>query len=128
MKIGARIDSLQRMREEKRRLEEEIKRISREMTDAERELIREMDMEGLTKSTGSLASVSISTSIKPSVEDWDDFYEFIHRTKMYHLLERRPSVTGCRELFESKGSIPGVVPFQLRRLNLRTNEDSENDS
>jgi hypothetical protein len=64
--------------------------------------------------------VSITESVRPSVENWDDFYRFIHRHKYYHLLDRRPSVTGCRELFETKGNIPGVVPFTKRKINLRS--------
>ena len=79
-----------------------------------------MDQQNITKSTGSKATVSISTSVKPSVEDWDAFYAYIHKNKYYHLLERRPSVTGCRELFDHKGAIPGVVPFTQRKLNIRS--------
>ena len=118
--VGAKIDSLHALREEKRLLEEQVKAKAQEIDLAENELIEQMDQQNITKSTGSKATVSITTAVKPSVEDWDAFYAFIGKNKYYHLLERRPSVTGCRELFDTKGKIPGVVPFTQRKLNIRS--------
>ena len=118
--IGVKIDTLQKLREKKRKLEASVKEVADFMSTLEKELMEQMDTEGVMKSTGKLASVSISESVKPSIEDWDLFYGYIHRNKYYHLLERRPSVTGCRELFEKKGKIPGVVPFTQRTINMRS--------
>ena len=118
--VGAKIDSLHALREEKRQLEELLKAKAQEIDLMENELIDLMDAQNITKSTGLKATVSITTSTKPSVEDWDVFYAFIHKHRYYHLLERRPSVTGCRELFDTKGQIPGVVPFSQRKLNIRS--------
>lgn len=118
--IGAKIDQLHALREQKRALEEQIKQLSGQMDVLENSLIEQMDAEGVSKSTGNSATVSISTSVKPSVDDWEAFYAYIHRFKYYHLLERRPSVTGCRELLETKGKIPGIVPFTQRKLNIRS--------
>ena len=118
--IGVKIDKLHTLREQKRDLEEQIKILVAQMDIMENDLIGQMDIEGISKSTGNLATVGITTAVRPSVEDWDVFYTYIHKYKYYHLLERRPSVTGCRELFETKGKIPGVVPFTQRKLNIRS--------
>lgn len=118
--IGASIDKLFALREKKRGYEELIKEVEKQYAVLEAELLLLMKAEGVDKATGKKASTSITLSIRPQVENWDDFYRFIHRTKYFHLLERRPSVTGCRELFETKGKIPGVVPFTKETLNLRT--------
>lgn len=118
--IGKQIDAMFKIREKIREHEAEIKRLSAEKDEIEAQLLEQMDKEGITKSTGGKASVTVTENIKPSVEDWDAFYKYIHRMKMYHLLERRPSVTGCRELFEKRGKIPGVVPFVKRQITMRT--------
>lgn len=107
------------LREQKRLHEESIKQISEKMAIVEGKLIECMDAEGITKATGKKATVSISEQIRPNVQDWDQFYAYIHKNKFYHLLERRPSVSGCQELFETKGKVPGVVPFTARRINMR---------
>jgi hypothetical protein len=109
-----------KVREKKRALEGKIKELDAEYAKLEAALMELMDEAGVTKSTGSKASVSISTNIRPSVENWDLFYEYIRKNKYFHLLERRPSVSGCNELMEGRGKIPGVVPFVQRRINLRT--------
>ena len=118
--VGVKIDALHALREDKRQLEELLKAKAQEIDLMENELIELMDQQNISKSTGTKATVSITTSTKPSVEDWDAFYAYIHKNKYYHLLERRPSVTGCRELFDTKGKIPGVVPFTQRKLNIRS--------
>ena len=118
--IGAKIDTLQQKREQKRELEAQIKGLVAEMDSLELELIQTMDKEGLERGAGKLASVSITQQTRPSVEDWDAFHAYIHKNKYYHLLEKRPSVSGCNELFETKGKIPGVIPYVQRRLNLRS--------
>lgn len=118
--IGAKIDQLHNLREQKRQLEEQVKQLQAQMAELENDLIEDMDKQGVSKSTGALATVSISSNVRPSVDDWDAFYAYIHRYKYYHLLERRPSVSGCNELLETKGKIPGIVPFTQRKLNLRS--------
>ena len=120
LSIGAKIDQLQQHREQKRALEAQIKALVEQMDAIELDLIKTMDSQGLERGAGKLASVSISSLTRPSVEDWDAFHAYIHKNKFYHLLEKRPSVAGCNELFEKKGKIPGVVPYIKRQINLRS--------
>lgn len=118
--IGAKIDALHKMREERRLLEEQATNIKKEADLLEAELMAQMQKEGVTKSSGTRATVSISETVQPSVEDWNVFHEYIRKTKSFHLLQRRPAALACRELFDTKGKIPGVVPVLERSLNLRS--------
>lgn len=118
--IGGLTDHLITLRERKRELEESIKGIELEISTLSDQLMEKLDAEGTDKGAGKLGSCSISTTVVPNVDDWDVFYAYIHKNKYYHLLQRRTSDAACRELFEQKGSIPGVTPFNKRRLNLRT--------
>lgn len=118
--IGAKIDALFALREKKRAHEESIKELEKNMGTLQAELITQLQAEGITSSRGKKASISISENVVPQVEDWEAFYAYIHRKKYFHLLERRPSTSGCRELFEKNGRIPGVVPHTKITLNLRT--------
>jgi hypothetical protein len=118
--LGLKIDALHALREEKRAIEAQLKLKEEEISAMENDLITQMDAQGVSRSTGAHATVSITMSVRPAVEDWDAFYAFISKHKYFHLLERRPSVVGCRELFELKGTIPGVVPFTQRKLHIRS--------
>lgn len=106
--IGDKINRLYALREAKRDLEKEVKDISKSMSELECELIDQMDEAGTFKAASGAASVSITKSVVPAVENWDLFYEFIHEHKYFHMLERRPAVLACREMFEHDGKIPGL--------------------
>lgn len=120
--IGSLIDELHALREKKRELEAQLKEIEGNMSDVERMLIGQMDIQQITASAGTVGSVSISELVKPTVENWDDFIGFIKRNDAFYLLERRPSVTGWRELYERGQVVDGVVPFKQRRIRLITKE------
>lgn len=118
-KIGDLVDKLHEIRERKREAEEAVKAIDEEFRRVEAELMELADEQGTLTGKGKVGSFSIVESVLPQVKDWDAFYKYIQKTKYWHLLERRPSVTGCRELFETKGAIPGVDKFTKRKINLR---------
>lgn len=115
--IGAKIDLRQALVNDKKDIEALLKLVDEHIDTVERQLFEQMDKEGTTKGGGKTATVTMNESVVPNVKDWGAFYKYLLRTKYLHLLERRPSVTGCRELFETKGAIPGVEPFVKRRLN-----------
>jgi hypothetical protein len=114
--IGEKIDLRQKLKADKEAYDSIVAEYESQILQVEAALMEQMDREGTTKGGGKSATVSASESVVPQVTDWEAFYKFIHRMKWYHLLERRPSVTGCRELFETKGAIPGVMPFTKRKL------------
>lgn len=116
--LGKLADDFFMLREKKRAIEEQLEMVEQEMRIAEMELLSQLDAQQVTKVTGKLATVSISESVKPSVEDWSEFENYIHDNRYYHLLERRPSVLGCREIFEKVGRIPGVVPYVQRKVRM----------
>jgi hypothetical protein len=116
--LGTLIDQASEIREQKRELERQIKQKNEALDELEQQIIEALDKQGVTSSTGRRATGSITESVVPNVKDWDAFYAYIFKNKYGHLLDRRPSVTGCRELFETKGKIPGVEPFTKRKLSL----------
>ena len=117
---GAIIDQLWGAREEKRRLEEQVKEVEGAIKGIEETLMERLEAEGLEKATGSKASVSITSTVTADVQDWDAFYPYIAKHKYWHLLQRRPSDPGVRELWDAGKRVPGVVPFTKRRINIRT--------
>lgn len=118
--VGALIDSMSNVRDERRELEAKSKALKDEYDALELQLMELLDSQDTRKGEGKRASASISESIIPNVVDWDSFYAYIIKNKFTHLLQRRPSTEACRELFETKGKIPGVEPFTKRTINLRS--------
>jgi len=117
--LGLQIDAIYKIREELRVKQEEEKAIQARITAAETELMETMEAQGVDKSTGKLATVSISSSLTGNVVDWDALWAYIIKNKFTHLLQRRTSEPAIRELFETKGKVPGVEPFTKKKLNIR---------
>lgn len=117
--LGLQIDALFKMREKLREIQQQEKDQLELISTTEAMLMETMEAEGVEKSTGKLATASISEIASANVVDWDVFGAYVLKNKYLHLLQRRISLPGIRELLESKGKVPGVEPFTQRKLNLR---------
>ena len=117
--VGSLIDSLQKVRAEKRELAVKEKALNSEYEALQVQLIELMDKEGVTKSTGKLASASLSENTQFTVEDWDGFMAYAAKLKRFDLVQRRVSAPAIRELWEMKGAVPGLTPFVKREVSLR---------
>ena len=121
MNLGAAIDKLHGLREEKRNLEAEISKIRKVMEEEEINIFALLEEQDLPGAKGHTATVSITESVVPVLEDDEVFFDHIMKTGDLHLLERRPSVRAYRELLESGEEVPGLRPFTKRTLSLRSN-------
>lgn len=121
--VGANIDAMWALREQKRALEADVKVITEKLEAYEEGLMDKLETEGMVKATGAFATVSISESIIATVEGGDEgwklFHAFIKKTGYFHLLHKRISDEAYRELLRAGKKIPGLQPFTKKRLNLR---------
>lgn len=119
--IGTLIDDLWNLRETKRNLEAQVKELEERIAAREAQIIVRLDTERTDRASSTRASVSISENIVPNVVDWDEhMMKSVVGKKQIHLVERRPAVLACREIWEQGGKLPGLEPFTKRKLNLRT--------
>lgn len=101
---------------QKKAAETRLHTVESEISALAQVIIDNCDEHGVTSVTVGPGALRISESVVPHVTDWDQYYNYIHEHKFYHLLERRPSITGCRELFDQGTPVPGAVPFVRRVL------------
>jgi hypothetical protein len=118
--IGKLIDQLHAKKGEIKLKDAEKKALEEEAERLELQIMERLDAEETGTGSGKNAAATINEMVVPHVEDWERLYKFIHDNEYYHLLQRRPSTPGCRELFEQGKQIDGVVPFTKRTLNLRS--------
>lgn len=118
--IGALIDRMWAVREQKRGLEKQIGELDQVLDDLDNQLRERLTEAGLEKATGAKASASVSTTVVADVQDWDKFWTYIIKNKYTHLLQRRVSDPAYRELLDAGKKVPGVQPFVKKRVNLRT--------
>ena len=118
--IGKAIDVLWASRERKRDLEAQVKLVEAEIALQEAVVFDRLAAEDTTVGKGMNAQVSIVKAVNYNIEDFDVFCKYIAKTKYFHLLQRRVSVTAAREIFDQKGAVPGLVPFVKQTLSLKS--------
>lgn len=122
--LGAMIDNLNDLREEKRALAAKTKTIEAAFDILQSQIIERLDKEETRKGEGRKASVSITEVVVGQFDSEDPaardkLHAYIKKTGYWQLLENRISATAFREILELKGKVPGLVPFTKRNLNLR---------
>jgi len=108
-----------KLRDQKKELKDEIKVIESEMDAIATEFMEYFDREECQRAIFRDWTVYKTEAVVPSVKDWDTFWKYVLRQKADHLIEHRASVTGCRELFATKGKIPGLEPFNRITIGVR---------
>lgn len=120
--IGALIDQMHEIREQRRELAKEEERLGNEYKDLETRLIETLDNAGIESSKSTLATATISKTEVANVQDWDKFHAWLRKTNRLYMLERRPAQKAFREyLKDSRGHKPppGVETFEKRTISLR---------
>lgn len=118
--VGSTIDALWELEQQKKIAASEVKRIEDLIEDAKESVYQAMDAQGVLASKGAKASASIGVTTTFNIDDFDLFAKYVKRTGYFHLFQRRVTVDAARELFESKGGVPGLTPFTKRKINLTT--------
>jgi hypothetical protein len=116
--FGANIDDLYALREKRLKLQKQLEDMRKKEQDAETRILATLNATGLNKASGNVATVSRKSTIVPQVEDWDEFYNFLHEHKFYHLLQRRVSIPAYTEALELHGGVPGTTQFTKQKLSL----------
>lgn len=83
------------------------------------ELMVVADAQKLEKGGGKSSAFTIKPQTVPHVENWDMFYEYILENRYLHLLQRRPGVKACAELWEQGKMIPGVEKFTQMKVTVK---------
>lgn len=118
--LGAAIDKMWQLREDKRAASKVVDSIDTQIKELETVMFGLLDAQETTKSEGKKASVSIGETVVGNVEDWEALWPYIAKNKFFHLVQKRVSDPGLRELWALGKKTPGVVPFTKRTLNLRS--------
>lgn len=118
--LGAQIDEIWQLREQKRGFEEQAKKVSEQIEEKEKALLERFDAEGIEKGTGQHATISVGTSVRANIVDWDSLCAFIKKTNSFQLLQHRVSDLSAREFFERGKKVPGLEAFTHRKLNIRS--------
>ena len=108
------------LRSKIRELGEQTKVFNIDLNICQAAIIKELEEQGVDRVGNDVCTISIRKEIVPKVEDWDQVYDYLLRTKQFELLHRKMTATAYRELQTSGIEVPGVKPMELTRINFRS--------
>lgn len=121
MNIDTLISELWNLREEKRGLEQQIKQINEQFTTTKNYLMDLLDTQGVSSAKTPVARVTITESQGVKIEDWTEFCKYIAENDAFHLLQKRPASTACKEHSTINGELPsGIQLITIRDISLTT--------
>lgn len=104
--LADRIDALFARKQERLALQKVVDKMKEEEDVELNAIVQDMKF---NEASGSTAIVKTKLVRKPVCEDWTTFYNFIKEQNDFSLLEKRVSVSGVREYWESGDEVPGIV-------------------
>jgi hypothetical protein len=117
-KLPAVADLLYKTREERYALQKQVDELSKREAALSARLIDELPKDDATGIAGKVCRVEVVTKPTPTVENWDDLYKHIAKTKSFDLLQRRVSEAAVKERWEAKKVIPGVGVILIPKLSI----------
>lgn len=121
--IETRVEKLALMRAQASELEGELAQVKNAIKEASEELVSAMKEAGTTTIKTEIASVTVSTSQVPQVEDWAEFDAWVLKHKALDMFQRRISVSAWRERTDAGVNVPGVQVFPKDVLTFRTTKE-----
>ena len=118
--LGDLIDQLWGVKQERAALAKQDTVLSAQIADIETEIYTLADAQGTTAGRATKASISIGEQDVFNITDFDELAKFVKKTGYFHLFQRRITVDAARELFESKGNVPGLTPAKKRVIRVTT--------
>lgn len=101
------------------RMNKVVEGLEKEKKVLEQELMDAATAAGLTSGGGKTSKFDIGPETVPQISNVDAFYDYIKTNDYFHLLQRRPAVKACRELWEQGTAIPGIDKFTQTKVNVK---------
>lgn len=113
-----RADLLYKANEERLAQQKVAEATKKFVTKLEKWFIQELPEVDSTGIAGKLARVQIKQKERPSVIDWEKFYNHIKKKGEFELLNRAVNAKSVKERWEAGKEIPGVEHFRYKSVSL----------
>lgn len=124
MKLNELISQANELKAQRKELSERDRELSAALSAVEGQIMQLMLDIGTTRASNDAGnSVHLNQVARPTIMDWDLFYKHLQETGEFDLLQKRLSVTACRDRWDNQATIPGVQPavdWELSYSNKRT--------
>ena len=115
---GQRADFLYAADKYRLEAQRELEGMKKFLTKLEKWFIQNLPDDDATGIAGKTARVQIKHKDRPSVTDWDKFYEYIRKNRAFELLNRAVNRKSVQERWDNGKQVPGVEKFAYKAISL----------
>ena len=112
------VDLLYTTRQQRLDIQEQVDALKAKETALREHLINTLPKSDATGIAGKLARATIVTKVEPQVEDWDEFFTWVSKTKAWDCLQRRISAPAIRARWEAKKVVKGMGSVNVVSVSL----------
>lgn len=116
--LAACVDRLYEIRQLRLAEDKKIDVLREEERALEDHLIDQLPKSEASGIAGRVARATIMVKSVPDVQDWDQLYKYVSRTKSFDLLQRRVSVEAVKARWEAGKEVPGIGVFRAVKVSL----------
>ena len=117
-KLGAQIDKLYAIRAERLKLNERINELKSDEKVLRERLLRTIPKADLSGARGAIGQANLIPEVYPKITDKDRFLKNLRKTGEFDLIVWHPNSAACKERWEAKRVIPGVMPEGFTKLSV----------
>lgn len=117
--LGQIAEAILAVKMQEKALNSQLEILAKERYELEEKLRIAAEKEGLTKGGTGDSSWTINIETVPQVKERDLFYRYLLDNEALHLLQCRPAVKACREMWDNGEQIPGIEKFSKPKVTVK---------
>lgn len=112
------VDLLYTTQKQRLEIQKQVDALKATETALREHLINTLPKSDATGIAGKLARATIVSKTEPVVENWDDFFAWVAKTKAWDCLQKRISNPAIRARWENKKVVKGVSTINIKTVSL----------
>lgn len=113
------IERLLRVKNEKTSLSNQLKDLNGQEEYLESLLIASLQEQGLSKASTALCSVSIKTDEYPTIDNWEEFWEYIKENDISSIIKKSVNSKIWKSYLDQGVQFPGLSSYERTVLSFR---------
>lgn len=116
--LGVCADHLKEVESLRLAMQKEVDAVKKRENELRDHIINNLSVSDDTGAVGKKYIAQIKTEDKPTVNDWEEFYDFIFAEDRPDMLQKRLNESAIKEMWEDDQKVPGIGKFIAKKLSV----------
>lgn len=113
-------EQLFNLKDQKSTINKELKSINKQIDSVENHMAELMAEQGIEQFRSAYGSCTMNVALYPTIQDFNNFMDWVMRTESYEFLYRRVNEKSFREFVDNAGEYPpGLDAYPKTKINTR---------